>query len=190
MTACKGEIGAVAARRRDLFVDLATVRAVTKKTRSARRDGHGEAPPSGDGRRLRGPDVVAVLQLAGAGVRGAGVRVPAAAGGGDDYGGGRLWGVIRLSPELGRSLRLDGSANRSSRQNSKRHADRQSRRVDIDREVEDDEVGDQFCIVKRWKWKAAALVGVVYEDGTSFATVVEEYLQLHKIDDLVAQQLV
>ncbi|XP_044345515.1 psbP domain-containing protein 7, chloroplastic-like [Triticum aestivum] len=35
---------------------------------------------------------------------------PAAAGGWDDHGGGhggRLWGVIRLSPELGCSLRLD-----------------------------------------------------------------------------------
>lgn len=79
---------------------------------------------------------------------------------------------------------MQGSANHSSRQNSKRHADRQSRRVDIDREVEDDEVGDQFCIVKRWKWKAAALVGVVYGDGTSFATVVE-VLQVMGVEELL-----
>jgi hypothetical protein len=59
------------------------------------------------GRQRRG----AVLHVAGAGVRGAGVGVPAAAGGGGVHGGGggrggKLRGR-RLSPELGRSLRLD-----------------------------------------------------------------------------------
>ncbi|XP_048546745.1 uncharacterized protein LOC125525777 [Triticum urartu] len=79
---------------------------------------------------------------------------------------------------------IQGSANRSSRQCSKRPADRQSRRADINEEAEDDEVGDQFRIVKRWKWKATVHVGVVYGDGTSFAPAVE-VLQVMGMEEML-----
>ncbi|XP_037448006.1 uncharacterized protein LOC119317626 [Triticum dicoccoides] len=66
-----------------------------------------------------------------------------------------------------------GSANHSSRWNSKRPTERQTRRVDIDEEAEDDEVAYQFCFVKWCKRKATTQVGVVDGAGTSSAAAAE-----------------
>ncbi|KAM3225593.1 hypothetical protein ACQJBY_058374 [Aegilops geniculata] len=73
------------------------------------------------------------------------------------------------------------SANHSSRWNTKRPTERQTRRVDIDGEAEDDEVAYQFRFVKWCKQKATTQVGVVDGAGTSSAAAAETgYIHVHQ----------